>query len=62
MMKLDKIISDLRPEKCKNLMEKLQKHELGEWKNIIDPLWVYFILFWLIIYLKLLDNMCQNVY
>ena len=40
MTKLDIIISDLRPEECKILMEKLQKDESGEWNNIIDPIWV----------------------
>ena len=30
MMKLDKIISDLRPEELKSLMEKLQNDESGE--------------------------------
>ena len=30
MTKLDMIISDLRPEECKILMEKLQKDESGE--------------------------------
>ena len=30
MTKLDKLIYDLRPEEHKNLMEKLQKDELGE--------------------------------
>ena len=33
MTKLDKIISDVRPEECKILMEKLQKDESGEWKK-----------------------------
>ena len=30
MTKLDKIVSDLGPEECKSLMEKLQKDESGE--------------------------------
>ena len=38
MTKLDKIISDLEPEECKSLMEKLQKDESSEWKNTIDPI------------------------
>ena len=42
MMKLDKIISDIGPEEREILMEKLQKDESGEWKNTIDPIWVYF--------------------
>ena len=36
------IISDLGLEERKSLMEKLQKDELGEWKNNIDPIWVSF--------------------
>ena len=42
MTKLDMIISDLRPEEHTSLMEKLQKYELGEWNNAIDPIWVSF--------------------
>jgi hypothetical protein len=36
MRKLDKILCDLSAKKRKNLMEKLQKDESGESKNIIQ--------------------------
>ena len=42
MKKHDMIISNLRPEEHKSLMEKLQKDESGEWNNTIDPIWVSF--------------------
>ena len=42
MMKLDMITSDLGPEECKSLMEKLQKDESSEWKNTMNPIWVSF--------------------
>ena len=45
MKNLDKIISDLRPEEHKILMEKLQKDESGEWENTIDQIWVSFFNF-----------------
>ena len=48
-MKLDMIISDLGPEERKILMENFQKDESGEWKNTIDPIWVSFFKFSLII-------------
>ena len=38
MTKIDIIISDLRLEEHKILMEKLQKDESGEWNNTIDPI------------------------
>ena len=45
MTNLDHIIDDLGPEEHKILMEKLQKDEIGEWKNTIDPIWVSFFNF-----------------
>ena len=58
--KVDKIVSNLKAEESKIIIEKLQKDESGEWKNIIQ--YEFFFEFSLIIYLRILDNMFQTIY